>query len=72
MGQDQEWHSILRNPLFTKAADETSATLAHLSEIFVERQHLVWKVSCLIRCLHQQSSCRIKSIENADIAGAVH
>ena len=47
MGTDQEWHSILSKPLFARAADETSASLAHLSEIFVERHHLVWKVKAL-------------------------
>ena len=47
MGTDQEWHRLLQTPLFTGAASETSATLAHLSEIFVERHHLVWKVGRL-------------------------
>lgn len=51
MGTDQEWHSILSKPLFARAADETSASLAHLSEIFVERHHLVWKVAALSRNL---------------------
>ena len=44
MGTDGEWCSILQRPLFSRAAGETSATLAHLSAIFVERHHLVWKV----------------------------
>ena len=44
MGTDGEWSSILQRPLFSRAAGETSATLAHLSAIFVERHHLVWKV----------------------------
>ena len=51
VGTDQEWHSILSKPLFARAADETSASLAHLSEIFVERHHLVWKVAALSRNL---------------------
>ena len=46
MGTDQEWHSLLQKSLFTTAASETSASLAHISEIFVERHHLVWKVGC--------------------------
>ncbi len=51
MGTDQEWHSLLQKPLFTTAASETSASLAHISEIFVERHHLVWKVIVLLLCI---------------------
>ena len=47
VGTDQEWHGFLQRPLFSTAANETSATLAHISEIFVERHHLVWKVRCI-------------------------
>ncbi len=50
MGTDQEWHSLLQTPLFTSTQNETSTTLAHLSEIFVERHHLVWKVGCMWPC----------------------
>ena len=44
MGTDQEWQSILRRPLFADAERGASASLAHLTDIFVERQHLLWKV----------------------------
>ena len=46
VGTDQEWHNLLQKPLFTTAASETSASLAHISDIFVERHYLVWKVRC--------------------------
>jgi hypothetical protein len=45
VGNDQEWLSILRHPLFSRAADGMSTSLQHLIDIFVERQHLLWKVS---------------------------
>ncbi|CAL5228630.1 g11796 [Coccomyxa viridis] len=45
VGTDQEWHNLLQKPLFTTAASETSASLAHISEIFVERHYLVWKAA---------------------------
>lgn len=44
MGNDALWLSILRRPLFARAADDASASLAHLTDIFVERQWLLWKV----------------------------
>ena len=53
VGTDQEWHSILQRPLFTTAADKTSAILAHLSEIFVERHQLVWKVEFPCISMHR-------------------
>ena len=50
VGADQEWQSILRRPLFAGAEQSASASLVHLIDIFVERQHLLWKV-CLPPCL---------------------
>ena len=45
VGKDAEWASVLRDPLFAGAADcGGSASLAHLLDIWVERQHLLWKV----------------------------
>ena len=64
MGTDGVWCSILQRPLFSRAAGETSATLAHLSAIFVERHHLVWKVKTpwpATVCPGQQS-CRSSAV----------
>jgi hypothetical protein len=47
VGNDALWLSILRRPLFARAADDASASLAHLTDIFVERQWLLWKVQNL-------------------------
>ena len=44
VGSDQEWLALLRASLFAEAAGGVSASLAHLTDIFVERQHLLWKV----------------------------
>ncbi len=44
MGNDAEWLSILQRSLFATSADDVSASLAHLTDIFVERHHLLWKV----------------------------
>lgn len=43
VGNDAEWLSILRQPLFARAGDDASASLVHLTDIFVERQCLLWK-----------------------------
>jgi hypothetical protein len=51
VGADQEWQGILRRPLFADAGDSASASLAHLTDIFVERQHLLWKVCRLLACV---------------------
>ena len=44
VGKEAEWASVLRAPLFAHASDGGSASLAHLLDIWVERQHLLWKV----------------------------
>ena len=44
VGNDAEWLSILQRSLFARSADDVSASLAHLTHIFVERHHLLWKV----------------------------
>ena len=44
VARDERWASALRRPLFAQATDGGSATLAHLVDLFVERQHLIWKV----------------------------
>lgn len=44
MGNDSQWLSILQRPLFARARDDASASLEHLTDIFVERQWLLWKV----------------------------
>ncbi|KAL4430372.1 hypothetical protein ABPG77_002178 [Micractinium sp. CCAP 211/92] len=43
MGKDAEWAAVLRQPLFAQASDGGSASLAHLFDLWVERQHLLWK-----------------------------
>lgn len=42
VGKDAEWAAVLRQPLFAQASD--GASLAHLFDLWVERQHLLWKV----------------------------
>ncbi len=44
VGNDAEWLSILQRSFFARSADDVSASLAHLTDIFVERHHLLWKV----------------------------
>ena len=51
VGRDAEWAALLRQPLFSAGAaaggeEECggSASLSHLLDIWVERQHLLWKV----------------------------
>ncbi|KAK9819275.1 hypothetical protein WJX81_004556 [Elliptochloris bilobata] len=43
VGKDCEWGSVLRRPLFARASDGGSASLAHLTALFVERHHTLWK-----------------------------
>ncbi|CAL8471120.1 g10662 [Coccomyxa elongata] len=45
VGNDAEWLSILQRSLFATSADDVSASLAHLTDIFVERHHLLWKAA---------------------------
>ena len=49
VGKDSEWGSVLRRPLFSRASDGGSASLAHLVALFVERQHTLWKVRAVCR-----------------------
>lgn len=42
VAREAKWQEILRTPLFKEALLD-SASLEHLSRIFVERQHLMWK-----------------------------
>lgn len=44
VGKDAEWAAVLRRPLFAAASDGGSASLSHLLDLWVERQHLLWKV----------------------------
>lgn len=44
VGKDAEWAGVLREPLFAGASDGGSASLGHLLDLWVERQHLLWKV----------------------------
>jgi hypothetical protein len=41
--RDARWAAVLAEPLFGGASDGGSASLAHLLDIWVERQHLMWK-----------------------------
>ena len=43
VGHEAEWEALLRQPLFAKGGGRDSASLGHLVDIFVERQHLLWK-----------------------------
>ena len=45
VGKDAEWGSLLEKPPLRHADDTDSATLSHAIDIFVERHHLLWKVS---------------------------
>lgn len=45
--KDAEWASIMGMPLFAQASDEGSASLGHLTALYVERHHSLWKVSAL-------------------------
>lgn len=51
VGADAEWQSILAKRLFARADADVSASLAHLTDIFVERHHLLWKVGFCAPCL---------------------
>jgi hypothetical protein len=44
VGREAEWAAVLSRPLFAGASDGGSASLSHLLDIWVERQHLLWKV----------------------------
>ncbi|EFN53652.1 hypothetical protein CHLNCDRAFT_136380 [Chlorella variabilis] len=57
VGRDLDWAAVLRQPLFAQASDGGSASLAHLLDIWVERQHLLWKAQPIqdwlrSACLH--------------------
>ena len=43
-GNDSDWAYLLSQSLLRDADDGGSASLGHLVDIFVERQHLLWKV----------------------------
>lgn len=43
-GKDADWTYLLSQPLLRDAGDGGSASLGHLADLFVERQHLIWKV----------------------------
>ena len=47
VGTDAAWAVLLSRPLFAGASDGGSASLGHLMDIWVERQHLLWKVGFL-------------------------
>ena len=57
MGKDSEWGGVLRRPLFARASDGGSASLAHLTALFVERQHTLWKA----RAALQHLPCSVNS-----------
>ena len=57
MGGDAEWRSILGRPLFARADADASASLAHLTDIFVERHHLLWKARPALSPLPPPLSC---------------
>ncbi len=42
-GKDGSWAGVLARPLFARAGDGGSASLAHLTALFVERHHALWK-----------------------------
>lgn len=48
VGKDAEWAAVLRRPLFAGASDGGSASLGHLLDLWVERQHLLWKVGFML------------------------
>lgn len=45
VGKDAEWGSLLEKAPLRHADDLDSASLSHAVDIFVERHHLLWKVS---------------------------
>jgi hypothetical protein len=47
-GKDGSWGAVLARPLFARAGDGGSASLAHLTTLFVERHHALWKVRALL------------------------
>lgn len=51
VGKDGEWGGVLRRPLFARASDGGSASLAHLAALFVERQHTLWKARAVLQHL---------------------
>ncbi|KAI3425283.1 hypothetical protein D9Q98_009050 [Chlorella vulgaris] len=57
VGREAEWAAVLSRPLFAGASDGGSASLSHLLDIWVERQHLLWKAQPIqdwlrSACLH--------------------
>ncbi len=48
VGADAAWAALLSRPLFAAASDGGSASLGHLLDIWVEQQHLLWKVGAVV------------------------
>lgn len=44
MAKDAQWAAIMQRRLFAEASDEGSGSLGHLTALYVERHHSLWKV----------------------------
>mgnify|MGYP001998111750 FL=1 len=62
------WQALLTEPLLTGASDGGSSSLGHLVALFVERQHLVWKVPDV---LEWAQSCAARAVELERAGGEV-
>ena len=47
VAKDASWQSIMARDRFAQASDDGSGTLSHLTDLYVERHHSLWKV---LRC----------------------
>ena len=43
-GRGLEWQALLAEKLFADTSDRGSATYSHVTDLFVERHHQLWKV----------------------------
>ena len=62
------WQALLTEPLLAQASGGGSSSLEHLTALFVERQHLVWKVPDV---LEWAQTCAARAIELVKTGGAV-
>ncbi|GAB4815863.1 hypothetical protein N2152v2_002909 [Parachlorella kessleri] len=67
-GNDSDWAYLLSQPVLRDADDGGSASLGHLVDIFVERQHLLWKAQPVQEWL--KAACR-RAVEGRDLPDGI-
>ncbi|KAK9803707.1 hypothetical protein WJX73_003923 [Symbiochloris irregularis] len=53
VAKDGQWAAIMQRKLFAQASDEGSGSLGHLTALYVERHHSLWKVPEVLAWLKQ-------------------